>query len=79
VLVAKPEYLCAMKLKALERETLDNRDFEDAVSLGLELGIRTREELETLYRGFFPDEPLSPLASTLLPQIAREVERRRAM
>ena len=78
VFVARPEYLCAMKLRALERETLDNRDFEDAVALGLELGVRGREQLEALYGSFFPEEPLSPLASTLLPRVAHEIERRRA-
>jgi hypothetical protein len=78
VIVAKPEYLCAMKLKALERETLDNRDFEDAAALGLELGIRTEKDLEALYRSFFPDEPLGPVASTLLPGVAWEIQRRRS-
>jgi hypothetical protein len=77
VIVAKPEYLCAMKLKALERETPDNRDFEDAAALGLDLGVRTAEDLKALYRSFFPDEPLGPIASTLLPQVASEIQRRR--
>jgi hypothetical protein len=78
VVAAKPEYLCAMKLKALERETLDNRDFEDAVGLGAEIGIETADDLTRLYESFFPDEELSPVASTYLPQVAREIQRRRS-
>jgi hypothetical protein len=77
VVVAKPEYLCAMKLKALERETLDDRDFEDAVGLASEIGIETAQDLRRLYDSFFPDEELSPIASTYLPQVAREIQRRR--
>jgi hypothetical protein len=77
VVAAKPEYLCAMKLRALERETPDNRDFEDAVGLGLELGAETAEDLQLLYESFFPDEQLNPLASTYLPEVAREIKRRR--
>lgn len=78
VIVAKPEYLCAMKLKALERETIDNRDFEDAVGLGLELGIKTEQELRELYAAFFPDEELSPVAATYLPVVALEIQKRRS-
>jgi len=46
VFLAKPEYLCAMKLKALMRESVDDRDFEDAVNLALEIGIETVDHLK---------------------------------
>lgn len=77
VIAARPEYLCAMKLKALVRETLDNRDFEDAVRRALEIGAETAHDLLSLYNSFFPDEQLSPVASTYLPEVAREIGRRR--
>jgi hypothetical protein len=35
VVAAKPSYILAMKLNALERSTADDRDFEDAVNLGI--------------------------------------------
>ena len=73
----KSEYPCAMKLKALERETVDNRDFEDAVGLGLEIGIETAQDLQDLYAGFFPDEQLNPLVLAYLPEVAGEIRRRR--
>jgi hypothetical protein len=64
-------------LKALERETVDNRDFEDAVGLGLEIGIETAQDLQDLYAGFFPDEQLNPLVLAYLPEVAGEIRRRR--
>jgi hypothetical protein len=33
VFMAKPEYLCAMKLKALTRASFEDRDFNDLVEL----------------------------------------------
>ena len=78
VVAAKPEYLCAMKLRALERETIDNRDFEDAVGLGLEIGIETAQDLQDLYASFFPDERLNRLVQSYLPEVAGEIRRRRA-
>jgi hypothetical protein len=78
VVAARPEYLCAMKLKALERETIDNRDFEDAVGLGLEIGIETAPDLQELYACFFPDEKINPLVLAYLPEVAGEIRRRRA-
>jgi hypothetical protein len=77
VFLAKPEYLCAMKLKALERENVGNKDFEDAVRLGLEIGIGTADELARLFVSFFPQEALDPIASARLPEVAREIQARR--
>ena len=33
VFLAKPEYICAMKLKALQRESVGEKDFEAAARL----------------------------------------------
>jgi hypothetical protein len=78
VFLAKPEYLCAMKLKALERENVGNKDFDNAVRLGLEIGLSTTEELARLVAAFFPQETLDPVASARLPEVAREIQARRS-
>ncbi len=41
VVAAKPSYMLAMKLSALERSTADDRDFADAVQLGIACGVNT--------------------------------------
>jgi hypothetical protein len=41
VFLAKPEYICAMKLRALQRENVGDKDFDDAVGLAAELGIES--------------------------------------
>ena len=78
VYLAKPEYLCAMKLKALERETVDDRDFEDALRLAIEIDVETFDQLTALFTAFFPDETLHPKASARLPELAQQIGSRRA-
>jgi hypothetical protein len=46
VIVAKPEYLLAMKLAALQKQTAEDRDFEDARRLATELGVMSVDDLE---------------------------------
>jgi len=77
VFVAKPEYLCAMKLKALERESVDDRDFEDAVKLALEIGIDTVDHLKQLFTSFFPGETLHSRAVARLSELAEQIQLRR--
>jgi hypothetical protein len=77
VFLAKPEYLCAMKLKALQRGNVGDRDFEDTVRLALEIGISRADELASLFASFFPEEALDPIASARLPEVAREIQARR--
>ena len=77
VFLAKPEYLCAMKLKALERESVDDRDFEDAVNLALEIGIDTVDHLKQLFSSFFPGETLNSGVEARLPELAEEIRSRR--
>ena len=78
VFLAKPEYLCAMKLKALARESVDDRDFEDAVNLALEIGIDTVDHLKQLFTSFFPGETLHSSAVARLPELAEKIQLRRA-
>lgn len=77
VFLAKPQYLCAMKLKALERESVDDRDFEDIVKLALEIGIDTVDHLKQLFTSFFPDETLHSSAAARLPELAEQIRLRR--
>jgi len=77
VFLARPEYLCAMKLKALQRETVEDRDLEDAVRLGLEIGKETADELSRLFSSFFPDETLAPNAAARLSEVAEQIRSRR--
>lgn len=69
VALAKPEYLCAMKLAALKRPNVGDKDFDDALRLALEAGIGTAEELQRLYKAFFPNDELDPMAAERLPEL----------
>jgi hypothetical protein len=42
-MAAKPAYILAMKLKALERTTADDRDYQDAVKRGIACGATTAD------------------------------------
>jgi hypothetical protein len=77
VFLAKPEYLCAMKLRALRRDDVGDRDFEDVVSLGVAIGISSADDLTRLFASFFPGEALDPIASARLPDVARAIQARR--
>lgn len=77
VLLAKPEYICAMKLKALQRENVGDKDFDDAVRLATELGIQSADGLLHLFVSYFPGESLDPTAAARLPEIAEQVRSRR--
>jgi hypothetical protein len=73
VTAAKPSYILAMKLKALERATIDDRDFEDALNLSIECGMSTVDELLEVFRQFFPDEDLPPRAAFRLEELASDI------
>jgi hypothetical protein len=77
VFLAKPEYICAMKLRALQRESIGDRDFEDAVRPAAELGIETTDDLRHLFASYFPGESLDRTAAARLPEIAEAVRSRR--
>jgi hypothetical protein len=77
VFLANPGYICAMKLKALQRETVGDRDFEDAIRLAAELGIETTDGLRDLFASYFPGESLDRTAAARLPDIAAAVQSRR--
>jgi hypothetical protein len=66
VTAAKPEYILAMKLKALDRVTADDRDYQDAVGLGIECGVTTVDALRDVYRKFFANEDLPVTAQPRL-------------
>jgi hypothetical protein len=76
VFLAKPDYICAMKLQALQRETGD-RDFEDAVRLAAELDVETEDDLRRLFASYFPGESLDRAAAARLPDLAAAVRARR--
>ena len=77
VFLAKPEYICAMKLKALQRESIGDRDFEDAVRLAAELDIETVDDLLHLFASYFPGESLGRDAAARLSEVAEGVRSRR--
>jgi hypothetical protein len=78
VMAAKPSYILAMKLNALERSTADDRDFEDAVNLGIACGVSTAEALHDIFRTFFPDEKLPAVAELRVRELARAIQSRSA-
>ena len=73
VLVAKPEYLLAMKLGALAREAIDDRDFDDARQLACGIGVTTVDQLEKAFLAYFPGEQLPARARLRLPDLARAI------
>jgi hypothetical protein len=76
VTAAKPEYILAMKLKALDRATADDRDFNDAVGLGIECRVTTLGQLHDLYRRFFDNEELSVRAQFRLSELLAAIRAR---
>jgi hypothetical protein len=74
VMAAKPAYILAMKLKALERATADDRDYQDAIKLGSECGVSTVDALKELFQKFFGNDGL-PLAVELrLNELASAIQ-----
>jgi len=76
VSAAKPPYILAMKLKALERTTVDDRDYQDAIDLGLECGTGTVDELHAVFCKFFSDQELSPAAELRIKELALDIQAR---
>ena len=74
VLADKPAYILAMKLKALERTTADDRDYRDAVKLGIASGATTADGLRDVFRKFFPDEALPLVAELRLGDLAQAIQ-----
>jgi hypothetical protein len=76
VVAAKPSYLLAMKLSALQRSTPDDRDFQDATNLGIACGASTEEALRDVFRQFFPDQVLPTIAEVRLRELAQAIQSR---
>ena len=74
VMAAKPPYILAMKLAALERFTAEDRDYEDAVNLGAECRVTTVEGLRANFRTYFGDEPLPRSAELRLRDLASAIK-----
>lgn len=73
VTAAKPSYILAMKLRALERSTIDDRDYEDALNLSAECGVSSVDELREVFRQFFPGEELPARAALRLDDLASDI------
>jgi hypothetical protein len=76
VTAAKPSYLLAMKLRAFERVTADDRDFEDAIKLAIECGVSTVDELRNIVGKFFADETLPHAAQLRFGELAEAIRAR---
>jgi len=70
VLLASPGYLCAMKLAAMERADVGDKDFRDACGLAAEAGATDVETLMDLYRRHYPDGDLGPVSLARLGDVA---------
>jgi hypothetical protein len=77
VTAAKPEYILAMKLKALERVTADDRDYRDAVGLALECEVNTTDELKKMLQRFFGSDELPAFAEGRLASLVAAVREKR--
>jgi hypothetical protein len=62
-----------MKLKAFERKTSDDRDFDDAVKLALACGVKTVDGLRELVGSFFGDEELPRATELRLRELAKAI------
>ena len=78
VTAAKPEYMLAMKLGALERVTTDDRDFKDAIQLGIACAVTTVQGLQDVFKKYFADAELSLNANLRLPELAQAIQREAA-
>ena len=76
VFIAKPEYLCAMKLGALSRSSYDDKDFNDLVRLAIASGVTTETALRELFASFFPGEKLDPVAAARIPEAIDAIQTR---
>jgi hypothetical protein len=76
VTAAKPSYRLAMKLRAFERVTADDRDFEDAIKLAIECGVSTADELRNIVGKFFADETLPHAAELRFGELAEAIRAR---
>ena len=74
VMAAKPSYILAMKLAALERFTVEDRDYQDAINLGAECRVTTTEGLRAIFRKYFGDEPLPRSAELRLRDLANAIK-----
>ena len=76
VVAAKPAYILAMKLSAMERATADDRDFQDAIRLGIECGVSTVDGLRDVFRTFFAVVELPFAAELRLSELAQAIQAR---
>ena len=63
-----------MKLRALERTTADDRDYEDEIKLALACGVKTVDALRELVRSFFGNEELPLAAELRLREFAKAIQ-----
>ena len=77
VTAARPEYILAMKLKALERVTADDRDYRDAIGLALECEVNTIDEAKKMLQRFFGSDELPAFAEGRLASLIGAVREKR--
>ena len=65
--LARPDYLLAMKLRAMRAGT---RDEADAAMLARASGIVTASDMEGLLRRYFPQQPPDPRRLATIKQFA---------
>jgi hypothetical protein len=78
VVAAQPSYMLAMKLNALQRSTADDRDFADAVQLGVACGVDTVDGLRDTFRRYFPGHDLPAASEERLRALARTIQSKSA-
>jgi hypothetical protein len=66
--------MLAMKLSALERTTADDRDFKDAIHLGIACEVKSVEGLRNIFKKYFADEELSLSANLRLREVAEAIQ-----
>jgi hypothetical protein len=77
VTAARPEYILAMKLRALERATADDRDYRDAIDLALECEVNTIDDFKKTLQRFFGSDELPAFAEGRLASLIAAVREKR--
>jgi hypothetical protein len=78
VLAATPEYMLALKIIAMgERESFDDRDFEDAANLGADTGIASTDDLRAFAEAYADGGRLPPKVEARLEELYAAIEERR--
>lgn len=72
VMLARPHYVLAMKVEALERN--EQRDFDDVERIARELGLSSIDDIIEVRNRYFPEKPLNSEITRALHGIIAKIQ-----